>query len=92
MNARPSQHQGVLEDVVFLAEAHGIDRMVLIAHDSCAFYAMRLGFGGDLEPQQHADLRQAAVMIRERLPEMRIDAYFARVAEGDRIRFEPVSL
>jgi hypothetical protein len=36
------EEQGVVDELHFLVEAHELRRVVLIAHQSCAFYAARL--------------------------------------------------
>ena len=36
------EEQGVMDELQFLVEVHGLKRVVLIAHQSCAFYSSRL--------------------------------------------------
>ena len=36
------QTQGVVDELKFLIEVHGLKRIVLLAHEGCAFYATRL--------------------------------------------------
>src|SRR5690606_12818175 len=51
------EEQGVVDELQFLVEAHGLDRVVLIAHAGCAFYSSRLHLPGTyLEAQQRIDL------------------------------------
>jgi hypothetical protein len=72
----------------FLIDAHGLERVLLIAHEGCAFYAQRLGLSGDrMEARQHHDLARAAVRIHTFSPHLHIDTYFARI-DGSRIIFE----
>lgn len=72
----------------FLVEAHGLERVLLIAHEGCAFYAQRLGIPDEhMEACQCRDLRQAAARVRETAPHLLIDTYFARVS-GNRIIVE----
>src|SRR6187549_2595856 len=37
------EEQGVVDELQFLVEEHKLRRIVLIAHDGCAFYGGRLG-------------------------------------------------
>src|SRR5262245_45082772 len=36
------EEQGVVDELKFLVEVHGLKRIVLIAHEGCAFYGTRL--------------------------------------------------
>jgi hypothetical protein len=55
------EEQGVVDELKFLAEVHGLKRIVLIAHESCAFYTSRLELKDrPLELVQRADLVRAA--------------------------------
>ena len=85
------QAGGVLADLKFLIEAHELSRVVLIAHDGCAFYKAALGLDAtQLEPQQHTDLKAAAESIRRAVNVPTIEAYFARRTPDNTIAFEPV--
>jgi hypothetical protein len=75
--------------VKFLVEAHGLRRVVLIAHQDCAFYRLVRIRAGSLEQQQVDDLARAAGRIRESAPGVAVDAYFALKMAG-RVWFEPV--
>lgn len=84
--------QGVVDELKFLAEVHGLNRIVLIAHQGCAFYSKRIGL---VEPRmelvQRADLVRAAAFVHRVTGLERIEAYFARVVGEERVvRFEPV--
>ena len=82
------EHAAVADELKFLVEVHGLDRVVLIQHQNCAFYTNRLklsGFG--VEQQQRDDLRSAATFVRKVTGVQRIEAYFARQMDGH-IRFE----
>lgn len=86
------QEQGVIEELRFLVEAHGLKRVVLIAHAGCAFYGTRLDLPDRLlQDQQRIDLVKAAARIRRITGVPNIDAYLAR-PEGDRVTFEAVEL
>jgi hypothetical protein len=82
------EEQGVIDELKFLVEVHGLERVVLIAHQDCAFYTARLGLQDRrLELLQRADLVRAAAYVRGVTGLEAVDAYFAR-RSGDRIRFE----
>ncbi|MCB9848977.1 MAG: hypothetical protein H6814_11245 [Phycisphaeraceae bacterium] len=74
----------------FLIENHEIDRVVLIAHEGCAYYTIKLGVDlGALRWRQEDDLRLVVDRIRDVKPGLRVEAYFAGVG-GDHIDFRPV--
>jgi len=84
------EEQGVVDELKFLLEVHGLNRVVLIAHSSCAFYSARLELKEPrLELVQKADLVRAAAFVHHVTGLESIDAYFARLS-GDRIHFEQV--
>ena len=84
--------EGVLEELLFLVKAHELDRVVLIQHQGCAFYAQTLGVDPQrMKPLQHADLVRAAHFVRHQTPLTRVEAYFAAV-RGNAVAFEPVSV
>lgn len=72
----------------FLLKEHGIKRVVLIAHDGCAFYK-NLRTGHPTQQQQHIDLIKAIERIQSWNIGVEIEAYFARKLKG-RIVFEPL--
>ena len=84
------EHAAVADELKFLVEVHGLDRVVLIQHQNCAFYTGRLklsGFG--VEQQQRADLKSAAEFVRKVTAVERIELFFARQMAGH-IRFEAI--
>lgn len=84
--------QGVVDELKFLVEVHGLKRIVLIAHEGCAFYATRLELRDRrLELVQQADLVRAAAFVARVTGLAQIDAYFARRME-DRVVFEQVEV
>jgi hypothetical protein len=86
------EEQGVVDELKFLVEVHGLRRVVLIAHQGCAFYATRLELAEPrLELVQRADLVRAAAYVHRVTGIAQIEAYFARLGES-RIRFEPVQV
>lgn len=80
-----------LESVI---EAHGTKRIVAIAHQDCAWYRQRRLFSLriDLRDQQIGDLRRVAARLRNTLPDVTVETYFARLAGKDpeRVVFEQV--
>lgn len=86
------QEQGVVDELKFLVDAHGLERVVLIAHHGCAFYSERLQLPIPfLESQQMIDLVKAAAFVRRITNIPHVDAFYARVGEGQ-VAFEPVQL
>jgi hypothetical protein len=77
-----------------LVEGHNTRRIVAIAHQDCGWYKTRtfLSLKIDLRERQIADLRRAAARLREMLPGVIVETYFAR-REGrdpERVVFEAV--
>lgn len=86
------EEAGVLDELKFLVEAHDLKRVVLIQHEDCAFYSVRLKAAkASLEQLQKADLVRAAYMIRQSVSGLDVAGYFARKAEAG-VLFEPVPL
>ncbi len=84
--------EGVLGDLKFLADAHKLERIVLIQHEGCAYYEHQLG----TEPErtfalQRADLARVAYQIRRVTTNMQIEGFFARV-DGENVVFEAVAV
>ena len=77
-----------------LVESHGTKRIVAIAHQDCAWYKVHrvFGFKLDLRERQISDLRRAAARLHEAFPDLAIETYFAKRAEGspERVAFETV--
>lgn len=86
------QAQGVVDELRFLVEVHELRRVVLLAHEGCAFYLTRLELADRrLELLQRADLVRAAAFVRRVTSIDSVDAYFARHDEGT-VRFEVVEV
>lgn len=84
------EEQGVLDEFKFLVEVHKLKRVVLIAHEGCAFYATRLGLKEPrLELVQKADLVRAAAFVHRVTGLDAIEAYYARLVDGC-VSFETV--
>lgn len=93
--AHPQAHleqQGVVDELQFLVEVHKLKRVVLIAHQGCAFYATRLELKEPrMELLQRADLVRAAAFVHRVTGIDAIDAYYARFAKGE-VAFESVQV
>ncbi len=86
------EEQGVVDELKFLVEAHRLKRVVLVAHELCAFYVERLHLDGRrLELVQRADLVRAAAVVRRVTGIDAVEGYFARLNEGS-VRFEPIEV
>lgn len=86
------EEQGVLDELKFLVEVHKLQRVVLIQHQACAFYATRLELKEPrLELVQRADLVRAAAFVHRVTNLDAIEAYFARIT-GDQMAFEAVTV
>jgi hypothetical protein len=73
----------------FLIHAHELHRVVLIAHQDCAFYKHLKLWNTTVEQQQFADLRKVARTVKAYADGVAVDAFFARKVDG-RVRFERV--
>jgi hypothetical protein len=77
----------------FLIREHAISRVVLIAHEGCAFYRdLWLGLR-TIKEQQAVDLEKAAVQIRAVNPRVEVEIYFAGKVDGKVVfqRWTPVA-
>lgn len=86
------EEQGVLDELRFLIEAHGLARVVLIQHQNCAFYGTRLAVSPErMASLQRADLVRAAYFIRHQTKIEQIEGFFALI-DGSTVRFEHVEI
>ena len=70
--------RGVWERLDFLVRAHGLRRVVLIAHFGCAYYTDLLGEDPDDRlPDQLDDLQAAARALRAWFPGIDVESYLA---------------
>ena len=67
-----------------LVEAHGTKRIVAVAHQDCAWYkARKIGpVTLDFKERQIADLRRAAVRLREMFHGVTVETYYARLNDS----------
>ena len=83
------EEQALLEQLRFLIQVHGIERVVLIAHQDCAFYTQRLRLApAQVEPQQREDMQIIVRRVRSLAATLQVDAFFARKQPDGIIRFE----
>ena len=77
-----------------LVEAHGTKRIVLVAHQDCAWYKSRkLGpFTIDMKGRQVKDLKRAEKHLREMFPGVEVESWYARHDDGAsaKVVFDPV--
>jgi len=86
----PTAEHEVLDDVTFLIESHGLQRVVLIQHEDCGHYRHRLGLEGeDAIERQIADLFAAREVLRQSTGVRQVDLYILRMKPTG-LRFEPV--
>lgn len=84
-----SEEQALVEQLRFLVKAHGIERVVLIAHQDCAFYSERLHvYPLQLEARQREDIETAVGRVRSVSSGLQVDRFFARKCPDGTIRFE----
>ncbi len=87
------EEEGVMAQLRFLVEVHQLERVVLIAHEDCAFYSSRLHISPlQLESQQRIDMKKAISRVRSLNRTLKVDAWFARKRPRDRITFEQLDL
>lgn len=81
------ESRSVMEELKFLVDAHGLTRIVLIQHEGCAFYKMRLDIGpNDMLTLQDADIVLAAKAIREHTGLQHVEGFYAMRSE-DGLKF-----
>lgn len=86
------EEEGVIDELNFLVEAHGLERIVLIQHEACAFYTGRLKVRAQsIEQLQKADLVRAAYAIRQWTRLKEIEGYYLRL-KPEGVAFEQVEL
>ena len=77
------EEEGIGEQLRFLVNVHGLERVVLIAHEHCAFCTHRLKVSPlQLETQQREDMKKAVRRVRTIGPCLEINAFFANAFTG----------
>ena len=83
------EEEGLVEQLRFLVKVHGIERVVLIAHQDCAFYTERLHVSPlQLETRQREDMEAAVRRVRSFAHGLTVDTFFARKHADGTIQFE----
>jgi hypothetical protein len=83
------EEEGMVEQLRFLVKVHGIQRVVLVAHQDCAFYTERLHVSlPQIETQQREDMQAAIKRIRSFASGLVVESFFARKRPDGTIRFE----
>jgi hypothetical protein len=83
------EEEGVAEQLRFLVQIHDVRRIVLIAHQDCAYYSTWLKVPPlQVESKQREDLVKAIRHVRRLGGDIDVQAFFAR-RDGNRILFEP---
>ena len=86
------ESESVMHQLRFLFDVHGLEQVVLIAHEGCAFYSERLKVSPlQIETKQREDMRKAIQRVRALSKYLNVSAYFARKQLNQTIRFEAVS-
>ena len=84
--------EALAQQLQFLIDAHGLERVVLIGHEGCAFYTDRLCITpADLMTRQHDDLRKTAERIKSMSAKLAVEGYMA-LRNEDRIVFEAIDV
>jgi hypothetical protein len=82
------ESRGVEDQIRFLVQAHDAKQVVLVAHEGCAYYGRRLGFGPEQAlVEQRADLRSAGAAVQRINSAIEVAAFFAHV-DGSEVWFE----
>jgi hypothetical protein len=82
--------QGMEEQLRFLAQVHEIEKVVLIAHRECAYYAGRLAIPLErAEAEQQDDLQKAMYTVQRIVRGAAVTRFMARVS-GTEVSFTPV--
>jgi len=86
-NDEPGFGQAAREQLDFLVHAHQLERIVLITHYGCAYYAQRSGQPPEeCLPVQIEDILAATETLGRWYPQMRLEAYLA-MRSGNSLSF-----
>jgi hypothetical protein len=86
------EEEGAVSHLQFLARLHGLRRLVLISHENCGFYRDFLRVREmDLLDRMRADLASAARRVHVATPQLKVEAYLARLSNAD-VWFETVTV
>ena len=83
------EEEALVEQLRFLIRVHDLERVVLIAHQDCAFYGERLHVPAPrLETRQREDMQAAAERLRSLSRSLAVEQFFARKQADGTVRFE----
>jgi hypothetical protein len=83
------EEEGLLEQLRFLIRVHDLQRLVLIAHQDCAFYTERLHVpAAQLMTRQVEDMQTAAEQLRSLSRNLIVERFFARKHADGVVHFE----
>jgi hypothetical protein len=86
------EEEGVAEQLRFLIGVHDVRRVVLIAHQDCAYYTDWLRIAPlQLEARQREDLLKAIRHVKRLGASVEVLAFFAR-RQGECVTFERVAI
>jgi hypothetical protein len=83
------EEEALLDQLRFLVKVHGIERVVLVAHQDCAFYTERLHVSpAQVELKQREDMEAAVRRVHSFAQGVTVDTFFARKHPNGAIQFE----
>jgi hypothetical protein len=83
------EEEALLDQLRFLIRVHALERLVLIAHQDCAFYTERLHVPPrKIEAQQRQDMQTATERIHSLARGLPVHAFFAWKGPAATIQFE----
>ncbi|MSR56997.1 MAG: hypothetical protein EXS05_04925 [Planctomycetaceae bacterium] len=87
------EEEGVAEQLRFLLQVHDVRKVILIAHQDCAYYTQWLHVAPlQLESRQREDLAKAIRHVKRFGIDIEVAAYFARRTGEEQVTFEQVHL
>ncbi|MBL1217978.1 MAG: hypothetical protein D8M59_10850 [Planctomycetes bacterium] len=86
------EEEAAVAQLKFLVEIHGLEQVVLIAHEECAFYTERLRISAlQLRSRQREDMEKAVRRVKAIDSRLAVHAFFAWKSDHGYVEFEPVS-
>jgi hypothetical protein len=90
LSGRPAAYwdsRGIEEQLRFLGQVHDVRKVVLIAHEGCAYYLRRLSIAADsAEREMRDDLHRATMTVSRLIPNAMVLRYLVH-REGQEISF-----
>lgn len=74
--------QALDRQLSFLITSHGLNRIVMIAHENCGFYKGLWLSEMSIEKQQALDLKKAGELIKLHHPKVQTEGWLARKVNG----------